>query len=131
VEKNSLGPKKISPAAVRLLMEQKWTGNVRALRNAIEQSAVMSDGETITPEDFPFAPAAPAIPAPPPTAGFHLSLPEDWLDLKSALREVTEAAERQIIARALRAHAGNRTHTAAALGLSRRALIGKIQVYNL
>jgi DNA-binding NtrC family response regulator len=132
VEKNGLGPKKISPAALRLLLEQKWTGNVRALRNAIEQSAVMSDGETITPEDFPFAPAGSAAPAAPVGAsGFHLSLPEEWLDLKAALREVTGAAERQMIARALRANGGTRTRAAAALGLSRRALIGKIQVYDL
>jgi len=129
VEKNGLGPKKITPAAVRLLMDQKWTGNVRALRNVIEQSAVMSDGETITGEDFPFAPARQAGPS--ETAGFHLSLPEEWLDLKAALREVTEAAERRMIARALSAHGGNRTHAAAALGLSRRALITKIQAYGL
>jgi two-component system response regulator AtoC len=109
-------------------MEQKWTGNVRALRNAIEQSAVMSDDETITPGDFPFAPAGAAAPVP---AGFHLNLPEEWLDLKAALREVTEAAERQIIARALGAHGGNRTRAAAALGLSRRALINKVQAYDL
>jgi DNA-binding NtrC family response regulator len=131
VEKNGLGPKKISSAAARLLMEQKWSGNVRALRNVIEQSAIMSDGENIAPEDFPFAPPAPSGPAPLAAAGFRLSLPEEWLDLKAALREVTEAAERQIIARALKAHGGNRTHAAAALGLSRRALITKIQAYNL
>jgi len=131
VGKNSLRPKKISPAAMRLLMDQKWIGNVRALRNVIEQSAVMSDGETITPEDFPFAPAAPAAASGLRPNGFHLSLPEEWLDLKAALREVTEAAERQIIARALKAHGGNRTHTAEALGLSRRALITKIQAYDL
>ncbi|MDR2725379.1 MAG: sigma-54 dependent transcriptional regulator [Candidatus Adiutrix sp.] len=131
VEKNGLGPKKVSPAAVRLLLEQKWTGNVRALRNVIEQSAVMSYGETITPEDFPFAPAEPAAPAPPGAVGFHLSLPMEWLDLKAALRKVTEAAERQMIARALETHGGNRTHAAAALGLSRRALITKIQAYGL
>ena len=132
VEKNGLVPKKLSPAAVRLLMEQNWTGNVRSLRNVIEQSAVMSDGETITPGDFPFAPAGGTDPAAPVTGrGLCLNLPEDRLDLKAALREVTADVESRLITRALKAHGGNRTHAAAALGLSRRALITKIQVYHL
>jgi transcriptional regulator with PAS, ATPase and Fis domain len=44
---------------------------------------------------------------------------------------VTEATERVIIERVLTEHHGNRTHAAEALGLSRRALITKIQAYRL
>jgi len=137
VEKNGLPPKKLSPAAVRLLSEQKWVGNVRALKNAIEQGAVMSEGEVIAPDDFPFAPAT--VQAAPEVAatravgarGLELSIPEDLIDLKTALKEVTEATERIIIGRVLKEHGGNRTHTAEALGLSRRALITKVQAYGL
>ena len=138
VEKNGLEPKKLAPAAMRLLVEQKWAGNVRALRNAIEQGAVMSEGETISPEDFPFAAPPPAAsvaswPAhrPPDGDGISVYIPEEVVDLKAALKEVTETAEKIIIERVLKEHAGNRTHAAEALGLSRRALITKVQTYNL
>ena len=134
VEKNGLSPKKLSPAAVRLLMEQRWTGNVRALKNAIEQGAVMSEGEVIGPDDFPFAAPRAEGGAPGPSAtpgGLYVHIPENVVDLKAALREVTEATERVVIARVLEAHGGNRTHAAEALGLSRRALITKIQAYGL
>ncbi len=138
VQKNGLSPKKLSPAAMRLLMEQKWVGNVRALRNAIEQGAVMSEGATITPDDFPFAPVT-ALPATekvafsadPGPGGLYVHVPEGLVDLKAALKEVTEATERVIIGRVLKEHGGNRTHTAEALGLSRRALITKVQSYGL
>ncbi|UQZ88973.1 hypothetical protein C4J81_07095 [Deltaproteobacteria bacterium Smac51] len=139
VEKNGLGEKKFSPGALRVLMEQRWVGNVRALRNAVEQVAVMSEGEVITPDDFPFGPrAAEAVQAAPVAGqsvscgdGFAVSIPETAVDLKAALKEVTEATERVIIDRVLKDHKGNRTHAAEALGLSRRALITKIQAYNL
>jgi two-component system response regulator AtoC len=134
VEKIGLEQKKLAPAALRLMREQKWAGTVRALRNVIEQGAVMSEGEVIRPEDFPFAAAAPnASPAPaaPEGGGISVHIPPEVVDLKAALKEVTEAAEKIIIERALTAHRGNRTHAAEALGLSRRALITKVQSYKL
>jgi two-component system response regulator AtoC len=124
-------------------MGGRWSGNVRELRNAVEQVAVMSEGEMIAPADFPFAPQAPAAPAAEPFRAaapaatvadgdhFAVSIPENSTDLKAALKEVTEATERVIIERALAAHKNNRTHAAEALGLSRRALISKIQAYGL
>ncbi len=138
VDKNGLPPKKLSPAAMRLLVAQKWVGNVRALRNVIEQGAILSEGEAIGPDDFPFAVPAEAVSRPecPPLTetgggGLSVHIPEDVVDLKAALKEVTEATERAIIERVLRDHHGNRTHAAEALGLSRRALITKIQTYGL
>ncbi len=133
VTKNGLGPKKLAPATLRLLMEQKWVGNVRALRNAIEQGAIMSEGETVGPGDFPFsAPAASAeTPSRPAPGGLQVHIPEEVIDLKAALKAVTELTERIIIARVLTEHHGNRTRAAEALGLSRRALITKVQTYHL
>ncbi|MDR1043928.1 MAG: sigma-54 dependent transcriptional regulator [Candidatus Adiutrix sp.] len=132
VDKNRLNPKKMTAASMRLLMEQKWSGNVRALRNVIEQVAVMSEGEIIGPEDFPFARPAPAVsgPAAAPDA-ICLPGPEKGADLKAAVKAAAEAVERQIIERVLKEHNGNKTHAAEALGLSRRALITKAQHYGL
>ena len=139
--KNNLGPKKISPQAMRLLLLEKWTGNVRALRNAIEQAAVMSEGDFIRPHDFPFfvqqeSPAQSSIPTKQlPSSGtetgFSVTIPANHTDLKSALKEVNELTERLILERVLKETKGNRTHAAEILGLSRRALITKAQQYGL
>ncbi len=116
VEKNGLSAKKFSPGALRVLMGGRWAGNVRELKNAVEPALGAPDS----------GPAAAAG-----GDGFAVNIPEDALDLKSALKEVTEATERVMIERALKARAGNRTHAAELLGLSRRALISKIQTYGL
>ena len=47
------------------------------------------------------------------------------------LRAICRGAERAEIARALMEHGHNRTHTAGALGISRRTLINKIREYAL
>jgi DNA-binding NtrC family response regulator len=123
--KHGLGDKKFSPEAVRALTQQNWSGNVRALRNVIEQAAILSEGATVTSNDLPFSPAQPTA------GGIIISIPEDRLDLKTALKEVIEQTERIIIEKTLRAHHNNRTRAAEALGISRRALINKIQAYGL
>ncbi|MDR1037026.1 MAG: sigma-54 dependent transcriptional regulator [Deltaproteobacteria bacterium] len=133
VRRNGLQPKRLTAAAMKLLAEQPFPGNVRALRNVLEQAAVMSDGKHIGPDDLVFtgmaegteAASAPDIP------GTVVRLPPEMTDLKQAVRIVTSETERVIISRALESVGGNRTRAAALLGLSRRALITKIQLYGL
>ena len=136
VKKNGLNQKKLSPAAMRLLVEQRWAGNVRALKNAIEQGAVMSEGETIGQDDFPFTSAVsgktpPASAAAPNSNAISVFIPDDIENLKTALKDVAEITEKIIIERVMKAHEGNKTHAAKALGFSRRALITKTQYYKL
>jgi two-component system response regulator AtoC len=123
--RHQLEPKKLSPEAMRALTEQTWSGNVRALQNVIEQAAIISEGTTITIRDLPFGPA------PITEAGLLVSIPEERSDLKTVLKEVTEQTERIIIKRTLEKNEYNRTRAAQVLGISRRALINKIQTYGL
>lgn len=94
------------------LARYPWPGNVRELRNAMERAALLSRGEMILPEHLParvraaVEQAAPAV-------------------LPDAQR--LEEIERHAILQALREHQDNRTETAKALGISRRALIYKLQ----
>ncbi|MDR2444056.1 MAG: sigma-54 dependent transcriptional regulator [Deltaproteobacteria bacterium] len=133
VVKNELGNKKFSAAALRLMTGQNFGGNVRALKNVVEQAAVMSDGQIIGPGDLPFEQAN--LSWEPQALGAVttplIKLPENWTDLKSALKNVTVIVEKEIIERVLAAQNGNRTRAAEALGLSRRALITKIGLYGL
>ena len=43
-------PRKVEPAALRLLVEKTWTGNIRELRNVVERLLILS-GPSITADD--------------------------------------------------------------------------------
>ncbi|HTL59240.1 MAG TPA: sigma-54 dependent transcriptional regulator [Candidatus Limnocylindrales bacterium] len=105
------GKARCSPSVNDCLLGYNWPGNVRELRNAMERAALLSMGELILPEHLPARVRAANHVAPPSHA-----TPED-------LGEI----ERQAIFQALRKHDFNRTETAKALGISRRALIYKLQ----
>jgi len=94
-----------------------WPGNVRELRNAVERALVLC-GETIEAGD----------------------LPEKLRDAAQRVRPVASAAdmrghlaevERAAIVAALETESQNQTRAARRLGLSRRALIYKMEKYGL
>jgi two-component system response regulator AtoC len=122
---NSLGPKKLSAEATEALIRYHWPGNVRELINAIEHAVIMGEGSVISARDLPFA----------SERGYEdrieLAIPEDRYDLKGTLKEVTARAEKTLIKRILDQTGQNRTRSAKRLGISRRALISKIQAYGL
>ena len=106
------GKARFSSAVADCLTAYSWPGNVRELRNAMERAALLSLGELILPEHLPAkvrgTPEAAAAPEP-------------------AEAERLGEVERQAIFQALRKHDFNRTESAKALGISRRALIYKLQ----
>jgi len=83
------------------------------LRNAMERAALLSMGEMILPEHLPGRVRGGAGTGPVP--------------VEPAEAERLGAIERQAIFQALRKHDFNRTETAKALGISRRALLYKLQ----
>jgi len=109
----------LSEAALEWLGGERWPGNVRALEHAIERAAVLSDKEILEPADFRIGP----LPSP--------LAPGDEGEERGTLREVVEAAERQAIAAALRAAAGNRRAAAKRLGVSLRTLFYKMDRYGI
>jgi DNA-binding NtrC family response regulator len=112
IEEFTKGHARFSDTVSACLERYPWPGNVRELRNAMERAVLLSRSELILPEHLPARVCAAAPqPAAPETA-----------DL-----ERLEEIERQAIMQALRQHHSNRTETAKALGISRRALIYKLQ----
>lgn len=105
-----------APAALDVLAAYPWPGNVRELRNVIERMVVLGTGSQLDVRDLPAAVrearagAAPGSPRP-----------------GQGLR----AAERQLIAEALRRHRDNRTKAAQDLGISRRTLHRKLNEFGL
>ena len=43
----------INKPARECLLNYSWPGNIRELRNALEQSVILGDGKKITPSDLP------------------------------------------------------------------------------
>jgi len=102
---------RFSPGVARLLEAYKWPGNVRELRNAIERAVLLSHGELILPEHLPARAQQAATGS-----------------TENATVQSTrlENLEQQAILQTLREHNYNRTEAAKTLGISRRALLYKL-----
>ena len=135
--RSGLPHKGLTPEALDLLAAQPWPGNIRELRNVLEQATLMTDDPQLGPAHFAAAlrldpqalPAAAALPPsadatareadpPPPARAEALLRP---------LQQQVEEVERAAIAAALRATGGNRVATAKLLGMSRAALYDRLQ----
>ncbi len=104
----------ISRPAQRLLLSYHWPGNVRELENVIERAAILAKEPFIRVEDLPSY-MKEEIQQPPPMQP-HLTLDE---------------VVKRHIESVLKRYDGNRTRAAQALGISRRALIRKLQKYSI
>jgi len=108
-QQNGKHVEKITPAALKLLMEYHWPGNVRQLENTIERAVALSSGPVIDVNDVQLDSGLPknASAAGAPILPEGLTL-EQWED--------------EIIREALRRANGNKSEAARMLGLSRNAL---------
>jgi DNA-binding NtrC family response regulator len=112
IEELTKGRARFSETVSACLENYPWPGNVRELRNAMERAALLSRSEVILPDHLPTRVRAAGDQNPRRAAGDQERLDE---------------IERQAILGSLRLHGSNRTETARALGISRRALIYKLQ----
>ena len=98
----------ITPRAERYLMGRSWSGNARALKQAVERAAIFSESGVLEPEAFMSigALASPAEDEPRP----------------ECLREYLADCERWYIGRALERCGGRIGDTAELLGVSRKGL---------
>ncbi len=116
---NNVPPLTIEPGAMRHLQAYAWPGNIRELRNFVENAVVLRRGGRITEFDLepkfrgeaaPAGGSAPAAPAAAPMAN-PLSVEEN---------------EKRLLREALLKARGNRTKAAAFMGISRRTLHRKL-----
>ena len=96
-----------------------WLGNVRELENVIERMVVLSDAENLSIEDVPEN----IKNLQPTSENLWFSLPAEPIDL--------EAVECEIIREALKRFDGNQSQTARYLGITRSALIYRMQKFGL
>lgn len=104
---------------ISLLSDYSFPGNVRELENLIERMVVLSDENTLTIADVPDY-----ITRPTQTFGnVKFELPSESISL--------DDVERDLMRNALEKHNGNQSQTARYLGITRSALIYRMEKHGL
>jgi DNA-binding NtrC family response regulator len=106
----------VAPELLNYLQQYEWPGNVRQLRNVIENMLVMGDEKVLTLRNLPKYLSGNPLSEQHPSGkgGFNL-----------------ENLEKEAILSALKKSFGNRTHAAHTLGISVRTLQRKLKLWGL
>ena len=108
----------IEPAAQHQLMAYTWPGNVRQLRNVVENMVVLAEGTTLTTRDLP------------PEINPRIA-PGPGQAIDSLVGISIEQAEKELIRNTLKMTEGNREQAAKILGIGERTLYRKLKEYDL
>jgi PAS domain S-box-containing protein len=118
--KQSKQIKKISPSAMKILLDYDFPGNVRELENIIEHAIILTKGIEIQPRNLPS----------------YLKSKERESLARATISEeqdlaVLERVEHDLIASALERNGGNTAATARELGIHRSTLWRKMKRYGI
>lgn len=111
---------RVSDEAKAVLQTYDWPGNVRELKNAIERACVLMNEGVVGVNELPERVRDAAL-----ASGAPRQCPE------AGMRDQVENVERNALVAALVATGHNQTKAAQRLGISRRALIYKMEKYGL
>jgi two-component system, NtrC family, response regulator AtoC len=131
--RNGRAPPRLSEDAVESLVADRWPGNLRELRNMMERAAVLCTDVVITAESLRVVNGRRSVNplAPRSVARSTDANAGHALDPAQSLRDEIHALERQRIVQVLEQCQGNQTRAAALLGMSRRALITRLDTFQL
>jgi transcriptional regulator with PAS, ATPase and Fis domain len=125
--RSGLPHKGLNADALDLLGQHDWPGNIRELRNVLEQATLMTDDpmlgvahfQGLLPGRAPAAPPRDSAPAQVPAGPTFKPMPQAVAELEAAL-----------IAQALQRTGGNKLAAARLLGISRATLYQKLPAQN-
>ncbi|MFT3867193.1 MAG: sigma-54 dependent transcriptional regulator [Nibricoccus sp.] len=128
-DENGVQPLTIEPGAMKHLQTYSWPGNIRELRNFVENAVVLHRGGRLTefelePKFRGETPVLAAGSATPPVADDGAVAPANSSAAGSSL--LVEDNEKRLLREALHKARGNRTKAAELMGISRRTLHRKI-----
>ncbi len=123
VQENLRGKTRITPEALKILVQYAWPGNVRELENVMERAVILCSNNVISPHDLP------AELAPDPTES-KLDI-DRFIPLATPLPEALEAIEEQMIRRALEKSGQIQVRAAELLGITKSLLQYKLKKYHL
>jgi len=122
-QKLGLNVTSISTAAMQLMIDYHWPGNIRELENSLERAMILCNGREIVPDNLPKTIAK-------QTSELNTKSPtviEGGLSIKVHSRNL----EVDLIRKALEKTGGNRTHASKLLEISHRTLLYKLKEYGL
>ena len=108
--------RRLTSAAIDMLMSYHWPGNVRELESCIERAALVAEGEVIHPHHLP------------PTLQTAEAM---GTELPGSLKHLVDSYERDLIRDALKSARGNVAGAARALGSTARIIGYKIKRYGI
>jgi len=112
-EKYRKAPKRIGASTYKKLQKYGWPGNIRELQHAIERAIIMSEGNSLTPDDF-----------------FFLVQKQDS-GAEAVDNFNLDEVEKNVILKAINKHAGNISKAAKELGLTRASLYRRLEKHEL
>ncbi len=113
------GVKGLSRAALKLLMNYNWPGNVRQLESVIERGILMAEGELIEPGDLPAEIGEGVSPG----GGLPFELPADGIQF--------EELEKNLIIKAMERAGGVIAKAAPLLGMSYKTLQYRLEKFGI
>jgi two-component system response regulator AtoC len=119
-ERHDLAVESVTPAAIDILTNYLWRGNVRQLENTIERSMIFVQGDKLDVDD---------LPGDLKETSDDGNLCFDGTEL--SIKRSSRILEKQLIKKALQQTKGNRTQAAKLLEISHRALLYKIKEYGV
>jgi len=110
--------KNIEPAALKILSEYHWPGNIRQLETVIERAVLMNDRGTITARDI-----QDELRTGRPAGQLNYDIPDEGIDF--------EKLEKELIQKAMTKTGGVATKAAKLLGMSYKTFIYRLEKFNL
>ncbi len=115
-KKYKIPKKKLHTNTLKRLEKHDWPGNIRELQHAVERAVIMSDSNTLQPNDFFLSTQS-------QQEKKGSALPADATNL--------EETEKMLIRKVVDKHGGNISKAAKELGITRASLYRRIEKYEL
>lgn len=125
LKKLSVSSKKVTPEAMKIMIDYHWKGNVRELENVIERIILLSDKDEITPADLPSE--IKTHPAEKKDTKEIPELTEKGIDVEKVMEDI----EKKYLLEALERAGGVKMEAAKLLNLSFRSFRHRLQKYGI
>ncbi len=119
-EKHRLKVKNISSAALNILVEYDWQGNIRELENAIERAIILSESSCIEVSALP-----------PDIRKSEMFEDKELGNDEYSIKKIHLIMEEQLIRKALNKTNGNRTQASKLLEISHPSLLSKMKEFGI
>jgi DNA-binding NtrC family response regulator len=123
---NGVSELPLSEAALQLLMQHQWRGNVRELENTVHRAVLLANGDEIGTDAFQLTDR---LDGAAPADHTAVASAESQIGTENLVGHTVAEVERELILDTLNHCLGNRTHAATILGISIRTLRNKLKQY--